>query len=35
MNMEDEAGLGFAVHWIQQALISIYEVNSTLRPLRV
>jgi len=27
MSMDDEAGLGLAVHWIQQALITAYEEN--------
>jgi hypothetical protein len=31
MSMKDEAGLGLAIHWIQQALISAYE---DLRPIR-
>ena len=34
MNMEDDPGLGFAVHWIQQALISAYENNCPLKPVR-
>jgi len=34
MNMKDEAGLGLAIHWIQQALISAYEDNCPLRPIR-
>ena len=34
MNMKDEAGLGFAVHWIQQALTTAYEDNCPLRPVR-
>ena len=34
MNMKDEAGLGLAVHRIQQALISAYEDNCPLRPTR-
>jgi len=34
MNIEDEAGLGLAVHWIQQAFISAYEDNCPLRPVR-
>jgi len=34
MNIEDEAGLGLAVHWIQQALIFAYEDNCPLRPVR-
>jgi hypothetical protein len=27
MNMKDEAGVGLAVHWLQQALITAYEDN--------
>jgi hypothetical protein len=34
MNMQDEAGLGFAVHWLQQALISAYDDNCPLRPIK-
>jgi hypothetical protein len=34
MSMKDEAGLGLAIHWIQQALISTYEENCPLRPIR-
>ena len=34
MSMEDEAGLGIAVHWIQQALITAYEDNCHLRPAK-
>ena len=34
MNMKDEAGLGLAVHCVQQALISAYEDNCTLRPVK-
>jgi len=34
MNIKDEAGLGLAVHWIQQALITAYEDNCPLRPVR-
>jgi hypothetical protein len=34
MNMKDEAGLGLAVHWIQQALISACEDKCLLRPVR-
>jgi hypothetical protein len=34
MNTKDGAGLGLAVHWIQQALISAYEDNCPLRPRR-
>jgi len=32
--MKDEAGLGLAVHWIQQALITAYEDNCPLRPAK-
>ena len=32
MSMEDEAGLGLAVHCIQQALIAAYKDNCPLRP---
>jgi len=31
MSMKDEAGLGLAVHWIQQALITAYDNNCSLR----
>jgi hypothetical protein len=34
MNMKDEAGLGLAIHWVQQALISAYEHNCPLRPVK-
>jgi hypothetical protein len=34
MSMKDEAGLGLAVHWIQQALLSAFEDNCPLRPIR-
>jgi ferredoxin len=34
MNMKDEAGLGFAIQWVQQALISAYEGNCPLRPVQ-
>jgi hypothetical protein len=34
MSMKDEAGLGLAAHWIQQALIQAYEGNCPLRPIR-
>jgi hypothetical protein len=34
MSMEDETGLGLAVHWIQQALITAYEDNCPLRPAK-
>jgi hypothetical protein len=32
--MEDEAGLGLAVQWIQQALVTAYEENCPLRPTK-
>jgi len=31
--MKDEVGLGLAVRWVQQALISAYEDNCPLIPL--
>jgi len=34
MNMKDETGLGLAVHWVQQALISAYKDNCPLRPIK-
>jgi hypothetical protein len=34
MSMRDEAGLGLAIHWIQQALVSAFEDNCPLRPMR-
>jgi len=34
MNMKDEVGLGLAVCWVQQALITAYEDNFPLRPVR-
>jgi len=34
MNMKNEAGLGLAIHWFQQALISAYEDNCPLRPVK-
>jgi hypothetical protein len=34
MDMKDEAGLGLAIHWIQEALISAYEENCPLRPVK-
>jgi hypothetical protein len=33
MNTKNEARLGLAVHWVQQALISAYEDNFPLRPV--
>jgi hypothetical protein len=32
--MKREAGLGLAIHWVQQALISAYEDNCPLRPVK-
>jgi len=34
MNMKDEAGLGLALLSVQQALISAYEKNCPLKPIR-
>jgi hypothetical protein len=34
MKMKYEAGLGLAVHWVQQALISAYEDNCPLRSVK-
>jgi len=34
MSMKDEEGLGFAIKWIQEALISAFEDNCPLRPIR-
>jgi len=34
MSMEDEAGLGLVVHWIQQAFITTYEDNCPFRPAK-
>jgi hypothetical protein len=34
MNMRDEAGVGLATHWVQQVLISAYEGNCPLRPVK-
>jgi hypothetical protein len=34
MNMEDEAGLGFAIHWVQKTLITAYGNNCPLRPVK-
>jgi hypothetical protein len=34
MDMKNEAGLGLAVHWLQQALISAYEDNCPLKPVK-
>ena len=35
MNTKSEAGLGLAIHWVQQALILAYEDNCPLRPLKM
>jgi hypothetical protein len=34
LNMNDEAGLGLAIHWIQQALVSAFEDNCSLRIMK-
>jgi len=34
MNMKSETGLGLAIHWVQQALISAYEDNCPLGPVK-
>jgi hypothetical protein len=34
MSMKDEAGLGLAIHCIQQALVPVFEDNCPLRPIR-
>jgi hypothetical protein len=34
MSMQNEAGLGLPVHWVQQALISTYEDSCSFRPVR-
>jgi hypothetical protein len=34
MDLKNEAGLGLAIHWVQQALISAYEDNCPLRPVK-
>jgi hypothetical protein len=34
MDMKDEASLGLAILWIQQTLLSAYENNCPLRPIR-
>jgi hypothetical protein len=35
MDMKSEAGLGLAIHWLQQALISACEDNCHLRPVKM
>jgi len=32
--MKDEAGLGLVIDWFQQALISAYEDNYPLKPVK-
>jgi hypothetical protein len=34
MNMKDVARLGLAILWVQQALVSAYEDNYPLRPVK-
>jgi hypothetical protein len=34
MSMKEEAGLGLAIQWIQQALTSAFKNNCPLRPIR-
>jgi hypothetical protein len=34
MDMKSEAGLGLAIHWLQQALILAYENNCPLKPVK-
>ena len=34
MDMKSEAGLELAIHWVQEALISAYEDNCPLRPVK-
>jgi hypothetical protein len=34
MNLDDETGLVLAIHWVQQALITAYEDNCSLRPIK-
>ena len=33
-SMKGEAGLGLAIHWVQQPLVSAFEDNCPLRPIR-
>jgi hypothetical protein len=35
MDMNSEAGLGLAIHWLQQALILAYENNCPLKPVKM
>ena len=34
MDIKDEPGLGLAVDWVQQALVSGYEDNCPLKPVK-
>jgi hypothetical protein len=34
INLKNEAGLGLAIHWVQQTVISAYEDNCPLRPVK-
>ena len=34
LDMKDEVGLGLAIDWVQQALISVYEDNCPLKPVK-
>ena len=34
MDMKDETRLGLATHWVQLALVSAYEDNYPLRPVK-
>jgi hypothetical protein len=34
LSMKDEAGVGLAVQWIQQAIVTAYEENCPLRPTK-
>jgi hypothetical protein len=34
MDLKIEAGLGLAIHWVQQALILTYEDNCSLRTVK-
>ena len=33
MDLNDKAGLGLSVRWVQQTLITVYEDNCFLRPV--
>jgi len=34
MNVNNEAGLGLAIHWVEQAIISAYKDNCPRRPVK-